>query len=134
MQAVLIITVALHVLSAVFWTGATFVLARVGAGSGRQLAAPMRGAAIVAILTGGYLWHLLHGSAFGPSEKVLMVGMVCALVAFAVQVTAGIRARRQLAGGVLTAEAVVTRMTTVSRLAAVLLAVTVMCMAAARFV
>ena len=133
MQTILIIVLSLHVLAAVFWAGGTFVLARLGGGVGPRLRAPMLGAAIVAILTGGYLWRSLHGAAFGGPEKVLAVGVACALLAFLLQAGAGLRMRRQLARGTLSEAGTQAGMALVARLAAGLLAVTVVCMAAARY-
>ncbi len=133
MQTVLIIALSLHVLAAVFWAGGTFVLARLGGAGGPRLRAPMLGAAIVTLLTGGYLWHALHGAAFGRPEKVLAVGIACALLAFLVQVGAGARTRWQLARATLPEAAAQARMALVARLAAGLLMITVICMAAARY-
>lgn len=133
MQTVLILALSLHVLAAVFWAGGTFVLARLGGVGGPRLRAPMLGAAIVTLLTGGYLWQAVHGAAFGRPEKVLAVGIACALLAFIVQVGVGARTRWQLARGTLLEAAAQTRMALVARLAAGLLAITVICMAAARY-
>lgn len=133
MQTVLIIALSLHVLAAVFWAGGTFVLARLGGVGGPRLRAPMLGAAIVTILTGGYLWHAVHSAAFGRPEKVLAVGIASALLAFIVQVGAGARTRWQLARGTLPEATAQARMALVARLAAGLLAITVICMAAARY-
>ena len=134
MQTVLILALSLHVLAAVFWAGGTFVLARLGGVGGPRLRAPMLGAAIVTLLTGGYLWHAVHGAAFGRPEKVLAVGIACALLAFIVQVGVGARTRWQLARGTLLEAAAQARMGLVARLAAGLLAITVICMAAARYI
>lgn len=133
MQTILIIALSLHVLAAVFWAGGTFVLARLGGVGGPRLRAPMLGAAVMTILTGGYLWHAVHGAAFGRPEKVLVVGIACALLAFIVQVGVGARTRWQLARGTLPEAAAQARMGVVARLAAGLLAITVICMAAARY-
>ena len=66
MQTALIITLSLHILAAVFWAGTSFTLARIGGLGGEQLYRPQMGAAVIAVLTGGYLWHLAHDGAFGP--------------------------------------------------------------------
>lgn len=134
MQTLLIIVLSLHVLAAVFWAGGTFVLARLGGIGGPRLRAPMLGAAVVTILTGGYLWHTLHGRAFGVPEKVLFVGIACALLAFVLQVGAGARTRWQLTRGILPEATAQARMALIARLAGGLLAVTVVCMAAARYI
>ncbi|MHC2673783.1 hypothetical protein ACVI1J_005946 [Bradyrhizobium diazoefficiens] len=57
MQTALVIALSLHVLSSVFWAGSSFALARTGAAGGEQLVGPQLGAAMIAILTGGYLGH-----------------------------------------------------------------------------
>lgn len=133
MQTILIMTLSLHVLAAVFWAGGTFVLARLGGIGGPRLHAPMLGAATVTILTGGYLWRAMHGAAFGRPEKVLAVGIASALLVFILQVGAGAHARWRLARGTLSEAAAQARMVLVARLTAGLLAITVICMAAARF-
>ncbi|WP_407353993.1 hypothetical protein [Luteimonas sp. R10] len=133
MQTVLIIALSLHVLAGVVWAGGTFALARLGGAGGPRLRAPMLGAAIVTMLTGGYLWQAVHGGAPGTPEKVLAVGIACALLAFMVQAGAGARTHWQLTRGTLPEAAAQARMALVTRLAAGLLAITVICMAAARY-
>ena len=86
MQIALITTVAIHVLAAVFWAGTTFGLARTGGASADRLFVPQMGAATIAVLSGGYLWKLTHsGGFFGPAERVLAVGVLCAVIAAGVQ-------------------------------------------------
>jgi hypothetical protein len=133
MQTILIIVLSLHILAAVLWAGGTFVLARLHGVGGPRLRAPMFGAAIVTILTGGYLWRVVHGAAFGGPETVLAFGIACALLAFTVQVGVDVRTRWQLAQGTLPEAVAQTRAALVARLAAGLLAITVICMAAARY-
>lgn len=41
---------------------------------------PQTGAAVVAILTGGYLWHTLHGAGFSLFEQVKLSGVAPALI------------------------------------------------------
>jgi hypothetical protein len=129
MQATVIVTLVLHVLSGVFWAGTTFVLARAGHQAG-QFFRPQMGAATIAVLTGGLLWFLLHGGSPGIMEHILGIGAVCALAAAGVQ---GASARTlRLAGG--SDETKPNRRLVVSqRVAAGLLAITVACMAAARY-
>src|SRR5262245_57829673 len=80
----LILLLALHAITAVFWAGSTFLLA-----SGRldvALAArPQLGASRVAVVTGALLFWLSHSSGFGPMELALTIGAVCAIVAAVVQ-------------------------------------------------
>src|SRR6195256_1765254 len=83
MQIALIIALSLHILSTVFWAGTTFTLARIGGVGGEQLFRPQMGAAVIAVLSGGYLGHLVHAGSFGTAEQILAVGALCALVAAA---------------------------------------------------
>ncbi|WP_119460409.1 hypothetical protein [Rhodospirillaceae bacterium SYSU D60014] len=135
MQTILILTLALHVLAGVFWAGSTFTLARTAGANAERLFGPQMGAATFALLTGAVLWHLLHGSAFGSSELVLAIGILAAFVAAGVQGAAVGSARRKLVSAAATEAARLrARMATGQRIAAGLLAVTVVCMAVARAV
>ena len=130
MQIALIIALSLHVLSSVFWAGSSFALARTG---GEQLFRPQMGAAMVAILTGGYLGHLAHAGTFGTAEKVLAAGALAALIAASVQAAIGGRAIASLRAGTADEAGARSRLATAQRIAALLLAVTAVCMGAARY-
>ena len=134
MQIKLIVTLVLHLLSGVFWAGSTFALARTGAASAKQLFKQQMGAAVVAAATGGYLWHLLHPSSFGIQEGVLALGALCAIVAAGVQGALCGPALRQLARVDDRDMRLRVRVALGQRLAAGLLALTVICMAAARYI
>jgi hypothetical protein len=133
MQAILIVTLVLHVLSGVFWAGSTFALARTGGNQADRFFRPQMAAAAVAIVTGGALGFLLHRGPPGMSEHLLAIGALSALLAAGVQ-GSGARAVRELstagAGGSFHAT---NRVATRQRIAAALLAITVICMAAARY-
>ena len=133
MQIALIIALSLHVLSSVFWAGSSFTLARTGGVGGEQLFRPQMGAAVIAVLTGGYLGHLVHDETFGTAEQILAVGAVAALVAAGVQGAVGGRAIRSLRNGAVDAAAARSRIATAQRIAAALLALTAVCMGAARY-
>jgi hypothetical protein len=134
-QTILMLTLGLHVLAGVFWAGSTFTLARTEGANAERLFGPQMGAAIFALLTGAVLWHLLHGSVFGSSELVLVIGILAAFVAAGVQGATVGSARRKLAGAAATEEARLrARMAAGQRIAAGLLVVTVVCMAVARAV
>jgi hypothetical protein len=133
MQIPLIITLSLHVLSSVFWAGSSFTLARTGGLGGEKLFRPQMGAAVIAILTGAYLGHLVHAGAFGISEKILAVGAFTALVAAGVQGAIGGRAVRRLGSGTADEAGARSRIAVAQRIAAMLLAVTALCMGAARY-
>jgi len=133
MQIALIIALSLHVLSTVFWAGTSFALARTGGVGGEQLFRPQMAAAVIAVLTGGYLGHLVHAGTFGTTEQVLAIGALAALIAAGVQGAIGGRAIRSLRAGK-TDEAVArSRIAAAQRIAAVLLAVAAVCMGAARY-
>jgi hypothetical protein len=130
---VLVAALSIHVLAAVFWAGSTFAVARAAGGGFERLFGPQMAAAAVAVLSGGYLWHLLHEGAVGRAERILAIAAVSAIVALAVQglvtgvALSGVRRR------VIEDEVAKSRVAIAYRAAAVLLAVTVIGMAAARY-
>jgi hypothetical protein len=134
MQSILVVTLVLHVLSGVFWAGSTFSVARGGGVGAEKLLRPQMGAAVIAVATGGVLWHIVHSGSPGKTEYILAAGAVAAIVAAGVQGLGVGRAVRML---VRADQAEVSRlqarMAFAQRVAAVLLAVTVICMAAARY-
>lgn len=134
MQTALVIALSLHVLSSVFWAGSSFALARTGGAGGEQLVFPQLGAATIAILTGGYLGHLVHSGSFGTTEQVLAIGAVCALIAAGVQAATGPRALARLRRGTSEVTDVRSRIATAQRAAAGLLALAALCMGAARYI
>jgi uncharacterized membrane protein len=134
MQTALIIALSLHILSSVFWAGTSFTLARTGGVGGEQLFRPQMGAAAVAVLTGGYLGHLAHAGSFGTAEQMLAVGALAALVAAGVQGAIGGRAIRSLRVGMADEAEARSRIASAQRIAAGLLALTAVCMGAARYV
>jgi hypothetical protein len=134
MQIALVIALSLHILSSVFWAGSSFTLARTGGAGGELLFGPQMGAAVVAILTGGLLGHLVHEGAFGTAEMILAAGALCALLAAGIQATIGGRAIRGLRNGTAEVPAVRSQIAMAQRVAAGLLAVTALCMGAARYV
>ena len=133
MQIALIIAVSLHILSSVFWAGTSFTLARTGGVGGELLFRPQMGAATIAVLSGGYLGRLAHAGSFGTAEQILAVGALAALVAAGVQGAIGGRAIRSLRAGTADEAGARSRIATAQRVAAVLLAVTAVCMGAARY-
>ena len=117
MQILLIVLIAFHILAGVFWAGATFAIARSGGAGMQALFAPQMGAATITVLAGMGLWGILHRGGMGPMEHVLSIGALCAIAAAGVQ--GATRRKSPLKG---------------QRIAAGLLAITVICMAIARFV
>lgn len=134
MQTALVIALSLHVLSSVFWAGSSFALARTGGAGGEQLVFPQLGAATIAILTGGYLGHLVHSGRFGATEQVLAVGAVCALIAAGVQGAIGPRALMALRRGAGDPENLRLRIAAGQRVAAGLLGIAALAMGAARYI
>jgi hypothetical protein len=134
MQSTLILALSLHVLAAVFWAGTSFTLARTGGIAGERLFRPQMGAAAIAMLTGGYLWMQFHGAVFGRPEKILSVGVICAFVTAGVQGAIVGSAARKLSTSEIDENLARSRITVAQRIAAGLLAVTIVCMAVARYV
>jgi hypothetical protein len=133
MQMTLLVTLVLHILSGVFWAGSTFALARTGAATADRLFRPQMGAAVMAVITGGVLWHLLHPSGFGTMEQVLALGVVGAVLAAGAQGALCGRALRQLARNRGNDTQSKVQVALGHQIAAALLALTVICMAAARY-
>jgi len=134
MATLIMIALAAHVLASVFWAGSTFTLARLSGLGGERLVIPQTGAAVVAILTGGYLWHNLHDAGFGSFEQVLAIGAVAALIALLLQAAMGFRTLAARRREKLDDTSVQQRIAMAQRLAAGLLAITVICMVIARYV
>ena len=133
MQQALMAVLSLHVLAATFWAGSTLALARTGGGGSERLFGPQMGAAVIAVLTGAYLWRTLHDASFGPMERWLTAGALCALLAAAVQALfagSALRKLNRLRGDDAVARS---RIAIAHRVAAVLLVVATLCMAAARY-
>ena len=132
MQLALAIAASLHVLSAVFWAGSNFAAARPSI-PGERLFFPQIGAALIAILSGGYLWSTLHAGSDGPMERALEVGAISAILALLIQlVLAGPVVLRLRSAGTAPQPAS-GRVKLSNRLASLLLALAAICMAAARY-
>jgi hypothetical protein len=92
------------------------------------------GAATLAMLAGGYLWGQLHAGPEGMPEHVLGIGALCAIAAAGVQGMIGGPAVRSLRNGKISEAEARARLTKAHRIAALLLAVTAICMGAQRFI
>lgn len=132
MLVVVIIVLSIHVLAAVFWTGSTFLQARTGAAGGERLLRPQLGGGAVATVFGVILWGLLHRGGFGPMERVLAVGALAAVIAGGVQGAMGGPAARKLRIDPADTAARA-RLATAQRIAALLLAIALICMVTARY-
>jgi hypothetical protein len=117
MQLVLIVLMGLHILAGVFWAGSTFAVVRSGGAGVDALFGPQMGAATITVLAGVGLWGILHRGPQGPMEHTLALGALCAIAAAGVQ---GATRRKNPMKG--------------QRIAAGLLAITVLSMAVARYV
>jgi len=93
------IALSVHALAAVFWAGTSFALARTGGVGAERLFRPQMGAAVIAVVSGGYLWSLVHAGAFGRMEQILAIGIVCALIAATVQALMAGRAIKRMKRG-----------------------------------
>jgi hypothetical protein len=134
MQTLLLIVIGLHVLSGVFWAGSTFVLARTAGAGAERLAYPQAGAATLAVLAGMVLWGLTHRYGFGTTEQILALGAGCAIAAAGLQVFALPTVRQLRQAKEDGTSKFRTRIAIAQRMAAALLAITVLCMAVARYV
>lgn len=134
MQYAYAIALSVHALAAVFWAGASFALARTGGVGAEFLFRPQMGAAVIAVLSGGYLWRLAHAGAFSRMEQALAVGVLCALLAAGVQALVAGRAIGRLTKGDALESSARARIATAQRIAAGLLAVTTVSMVVARYV
>jgi hypothetical protein len=133
MPFTVIAVLSIHVLVAIFWAGSTFSLARLGGLGGEKFVFPQLGAATLAILTGGYLFGEMHAGSFALAEKVLMAGVACAFAALIVQGVVGVRTLRRFQGGALDVEHVRAGIGKAQRVAAGLLAITVISMVLTRY-
>jgi hypothetical protein len=135
MRLLIIVLLVFHVVPGVFWAGSTFVLARSGGQGAEPLAYPQLGAATVSMIAGHALWGFLHGGGFGTFEQVLALGVLCAIAAAGVQSARGLPAIRRLrAVSGSEAESLRAQIAQAQRIAAGLLAVTVICMVIARYI
>lgn len=133
MQYVYIIVLGLHVMAGVFWAGTTFTIARDPEIKAERFFGPQMGSATLAVITGVLLWYFFHAGVFGNMELVLVIGIVAALAAAGVLGAIVGPARRQLAGAdEATTTTLRAQMAKGERIAARLLALTVLCMAVAR--
>ena len=132
MRTTLIIILTLHVLSGVFWAGTTFALARTGGNQAALFFRPQMAAAAVAVATGGLLWILL--GPLGTPGHLLAIGALGAFLAAGVQGAMVAPALRKLSAlGEAEGSRWRYRVASGQRIAAALLAITVTCMAAARY-
>ena len=134
MQWILMATLVVHVLTGVFWVGSSFGLARGGipVAASMALRKPLRGGATVAILSGALLGYLAHRGGMGRGEMLLAAGAIFALIAFGLQLAFGLRAQKALARSGID-EALARGVGGADRIAALLLALTVACMAASKY-
>ncbi len=115
MQILIIVAIAIHLLAGVYWAGSTFVLAGTGGRGAEKLFRSQMIAAALAVAAGLVLWGVVVGGAAGPAETSLSVGAACAVIAAGFQGAWRTQPARS------------------QRIAAVLLAITVVSMAVARY-
>lgn len=132
MQAMFITVLSLHLLAAVFWAGTTFTLAVTGGAGGERLFRLQMIAAAIAVIAGLYLWGVLHPE--GKAGMILGLGGLCAIAAAGVQGAIGGRAIRELRNGQLAQSDARAQIAKAQAIAAILLALTIVFMAAARYV
>jgi hypothetical protein len=126
------VAISVHALAAVFWAGSSFALARNAGAGGEVLFRPQMAAAVIAVLSGGYLWHLVNAGTLGRQEQTLATGILCALIALVVQALIAGRVVGRLTKG--EDASARTRFVAAQRIASWLLAVTTVSMVVARYV
>ncbi len=132
MQMLIAAAVVVHAMAAVFWMSSSGMVGRNGGLGAEALFPRQMGAALVAVLTGGFLWSQLHAGGFGVYEMILGGGAVLAVAAAGVQgVVVGTSRRKLKAGG--DTAALRKSMAGANRVAAGLLALCFICMVVARF-
>jgi hypothetical protein len=133
MQWILIVALVLHLLSGIAWMGMSFGIARglIPLEATSSLRGSQRGAAVVAMLAGVVLWGLAHRDRFYAPEMALAAGSVFAVLAAIVQGVAGGRLKRAMAAGL--DEAARNGVRGLDRLGAGLLVLTVILMAASKY-
>src|SRR5262245_55267051 len=124
MTILFVAVLALHAMSAVFWAGTTFTIARSQGQGASQLRLPQRGAATGAIITGALLFGIAHHHPPGRYEIVLAIGAFAALAAAVVQYVTSRAAPQADADA---------RMLRGQRVSAVLLALALLCMVLGRY-
>jgi hypothetical protein len=127
------IAISVHALATVFWAGTSFALARTGGAGADLLFRPQLGAAAFAILSGAYLWSLVHTGAFGRMEVILAIGIGSALLAGAIQALVAGRALGRLKRAEGDERSARAQVVAAQRIAAGLLAVTTISMVVARY-
>ena len=132
MRITLIVALVLHVLSGVFWAGTTFALARTAGNQADLFFRAQMGAAAIAVVTGGLLWYYLHHASLGTPGHLLAIGALSAFLALGMQGIVGAPALSKLSA-LGESEGLRHRVARSQRIAAVLLVITVTCMAAARY-
>ncbi|MBW8844521.1 MAG: hypothetical protein JF607_06065 [Burkholderiales bacterium] len=73
MSSAFVVVLSLHMLSATFWAGTSFALARSGGAGIERLRAPQLGAALIAVLSGGYLGQAMHGDTVTRMQQVRVI-------------------------------------------------------------
>src|SRR5690606_10885297 len=123
MDPIFVIAIIFHVLPAVFWAGATFVVARGESQLAAKLFGPQMGAATVTVVAGAVLWFIVYGPSAGSS--LLSFGAACAIVAAGVQ---GVMVGRNRSGVLAGESKALAAALLGNRIAALLLAVAIVTM------
>ena len=133
MDYVLIILVAVHAMSGVFWAGSSGALANLKGANAETLFPFQMGSAGGAIVTGGLLFGIYRGFSGSTSDQVLLVGIVAALIAAVAQGIIGSQARSKLLKSPGDEATLRPRLALANRIAAGLLAITVAAMVVAKY-
>jgi len=133
MDYVLIVLVAVHAMTGVFWAGSTGALANLKGAMAEKLFPFQMGSAGIAIIAGIILFGVYRGFSGSTSDWVLITGIATAAVALVVQVALIAPARSALAGGGDAEARYRPRIAAANRIAAGLLSITVAAMVIAKY-
>lgn len=133
MQWILIVVLSLHILAGIAWGGMSLGMARglMPLEASVAVRPAQRGAAVTAMLMGLILWGLAHRDRFYAAETALAVGAALAVLAAIVQGMAAGRLKGAMAAGL--DEPSRKAILKLDRIGAVLLALTVILMAASKY-
>ena len=133
LQMLIAVTVIIHAVAAIFWMGSSGMIGRNGGLGAETLFPRQMGAALIVLLTGGFLWSQLHMGGIGVYEWVLGGGAILAIIAAGIQVAVVGTSLRKLKA-IDDAAAARKAVAGANRIAVVLLGLCFVCMIVARFV
>jgi hypothetical protein len=128
MNIAVALVLPLHMLAGIAWLALAVVVSMNAGKGGEKAFRPEMLAAVVAFLTGLYLWHVYYGARFDAPQRVLAFGVACAIAAAGVQGAMVGRMRRRLKKGTVSEDEARPAIARGHQIAAGLLVITLICM------